>query len=45
MSRENQRKQMRTEIDGMLNESMKLMSEDEPEQNQDEAQKQKYDDL
>lgn len=45
MSRENQRKQMRTEIDGLLNESMKLMSDEEPEEDQEEEKKKKYEDM
>jgi hypothetical protein len=43
MSRENQRKQMRQEIDGLLNESMPVMSEDEQKDlDQDDAKKEKY---
>jgi hypothetical protein len=36
---------MRQEIDGLLNESMKLMSDEEPEQDQDELKKKKYEDM
>ena len=46
MTREDQRKQMRQEIDGLLNESMgKGMSEEDLEVGEDEMKQQKYEEM